>query len=159
MTSLSPRIQQAVLELARSADLKNIRVVEFMARLMDQPPGDSPFSSVSSEVRTAELPGGFLVEGAFTLEAGPESGEASGSFLEMKYRVGAVYELRTEQLPTVEVLEAFAKTNGMIHLWPYFRAYVQQACAQLAIMPIVLPPFRIKPEPPPEPPTGSGPLN
>lgn len=159
MTPLSPRIQQAVLELARSADLKNIRVVEFTARLMEQPPDDSPVASVSSKVRTAELPGGFVVEGAFTLEAGPESGEGGGSFLELKYRVGAVYELRGEALPTAEVLDAFAETNGMIHLWPYFRAYVQQACAQLAIMPIVLPPFRIKPEPLPEPPTGSGPLN
>jgi hypothetical protein len=159
MTSPSPQLQQSVLELARSADLKNIRVVEFMARLMDQPPGDSPVASVSSEVRTAELPGGFLVEGAFTLEAGPESSEGGGSFLELRYRVGAVYELRAEALPPTEVLEAFAKTNGMIHLWPYFRAYVQQACAQLAIMPIVLPPFRIKPEPPTEPAKGSDPMN
>lgn len=44
---------------------------------------------------------------------------------------------------TDEVLIEFAQTNGMVHLWPYARAFVQTASASLGLAPIVLPVFRV----------------
>jgi hypothetical protein len=39
-----------------------------------------------------------------------------------------------------ELVSQYANVNTMVHLWPYFRAFVQTSCAQLLIRPIVLPP-------------------
>lgn len=142
MSLLTPEIQHSVSALARTVDLTNIRTVEFSAQLLDQPAEGQPLTvEVDSDVKTGLVPGGFVVEARLTLSA-RASQEGSPAFLEVLYRVGAVYRLAGE-LPAPEVLGLFAETNGMIHLWPYFRAYVQQACAQLGIPPIILAPFRI----------------
>ncbi|HYO65106.1 MAG TPA: hypothetical protein VEU33_03405 [Archangium sp.] len=137
-------MQQAVFALARAVDLVDIRTVGFSAKTLEPArEGQQLAVAVEPEVKTAQLPDGFVVEARFTLKARAGS-EAGHEFLEMFYHVGAVYRLASA-LPPVEVLGAFAETNGMIHLWPYFRAYVQQTCAQLGLPPIILPPFRISP--------------
>jgi hypothetical protein len=48
-----------------------------------------------------------------------------------------------------EVLDEFMRSNAMNHLWPYARNYVQISSAQLGLVPILLPPFRVSPRPPP----------
>jgi preprotein translocase subunit SecB len=146
-------LTKEVLALARVVELTNVRVVEFGARLLEQAPATTQevHVEVDSQVQPGILPGGFLVEGQFKLKAGVRAEEAK-DFLELNYRVGAVYRLPSEPLPPIDVLRAFAETNGMVHLWPYVRAYVQQTCAQLGVPIITLPPFRIVPkEAAPEP--------
>ena len=144
MSLPAPERQRAIHDLARAVDLTNIRTVEFSAQLLEQPPEIQPVAlAVNSDLKTGQVPGGFVVEARFSLKArtGAEGGH---DFLELLYRVGAVYSF-AGTLPPDEVLGAFAETNGMIHLWPYFRAYVQQTCAQLGIAPIILSPFRLAP--------------
>lgn len=144
MSLLTKEIQHAVSELARVVELTNVRVVEFGGRLLEQAPATTQemHVEVDSQVQPGILPGGFVVEGQFNLTARPTA-EESKDFLELKYRVGAVYRVPSEPLPPIDVLRAFAETNGMVHLWPYVRAYVQQTCAQLGVPIITLPPFRI----------------
>lgn len=96
----------------------------------------------------------FVTEGRFVVKARAKV-EGSTPFAELELRMGAVYR-HGSPLPAPEVLEAFAKTNSMVHLWPYLRAFVQQSSAQLGLPPIMLPPFRVQPislgEPAREPP-------
>jgi hypothetical protein len=150
MSLPAPELKQALLALSQGLELVNIRTVEFAARLLEQPDERVPVSiAVDSDMNTMQAPGGFVVEARFTLKARPST-EGSRDFVELLYRVGAVYRAPGAP-PPVEVLEAFARTHGMIHLWPYFRAYVQQACAQLGVRPIILHPFRLgSAAPPPE---------
>lgn len=150
MSLPEPELKKALLALSQGVELVNIRTVEFAARLLEQPDERLPVAlAVDSDMQTALTPGGFVVEARFTLKARPNL-EGAPDFAELLYRTGAVYRAPGAP-PPLEVLEAFARTNGMIHLWPYFRAYVQQACAQLGIRPIILAPFRLGPaRPPPE---------
>jgi preprotein translocase subunit SecB len=153
MSPLTKDIQQAVFDLARVVELTNVRVVEFGARLLEQAPATTQevHVEVDSQVRPGVLSEGFVVEGQFKLKA-RTTAEGTKDFLELNYRVGAVYRLPSESLPPINVLKAFAETNGMVHLWPYVRAYVQQTCAQLGVPIITLPPFRVVPkEAAPEP--------
>lgn len=147
MSKLTQEVQQAVLELARLVDLSNIRTVGFSARLFEQSPATTQEMrvEVDSQVQPGILTGGFIVEGEFKVTA-RSIAEEPKDFLELSYRVGAVYRLPSASVPPMEVLSAFAETNGMVHLWPYVRAYVQQACAQLAVAAIILPPFRVVPK-------------
>ncbi|WP_309891702.1 hypothetical protein [Archangium sp.] len=144
MSLLTKEVQQAVFALARVVELTNVRVVAFGARLLEQAPATTQevHIEVDSQVQPGVLPEGFVVEGQFKLTARTTFEEAK-DFLELNYRVGAVYRLPSAPLPPIDVLRAFAETNGMVHLWPYVRAYVQQTCAQLGVPIITLPPFRI----------------
>ena len=144
MSTLSNEMLQAVADLARRVNLADIRTVEFGARLVAQAPEtiQELHAEIDSQVRSAAMDDGFLVEGQFQVKARTQS-ENPRDFLELNYRVGAVYQVEPEFMPSTEVLRAFAESNGMLHLWPYVRAYVQQACAQLAVPVIVLPPFRV----------------
>ncbi|ATB29862.1 hypothetical protein [Melittangium boletus] len=144
MSTFSKEVSQAVADLARLVRLADIRTVEFGARLFAQAPEtiQEMHAEIDSQVRSATLDNGFLVEGQFKVTARTLSEEPQ-NFLELNYRVGAIYQVAPSSMPSAEVLSAFAESNGMVHLWPYVRAYVQQACAQLAIPVIVLPPFRV----------------
>jgi preprotein translocase subunit SecB len=144
MSTFSKEIQQAVAELARLVSLVDIRTVEFGAKLIAQAPEtvQSMHAEVDSQVRSGTLEKGFLVEGQFNVTAKSRS-EEHQNFLELNYRVGAIYQVEPQLVPSAEVLRAFAELNGMVHLWPYVRTYVQQTCAQLAIPVIILPPFRV----------------
>lgn len=146
MSTFSNEVSLSVMELARVVDLVNIRTVEFSARLSSEAPESIQelHAEIESQVRSGVLASGFIVEGQFKVTAKTMTGEPR-EFLELNYRVGAVYQVDSKPLPSTEVLNAFAASNGMVHLWPYVRAYVQQACAQLAVPVIVLPPFRVVP--------------
>lgn len=143
MTTLDEETTRGVAQLARESDLQHIRTLEFAAKLISPPPPASEqiHLDLSANVEVAPSNGGFATEGRFEVKAG--SGPERKLFVELSVRIGAAYRY-SESLPAQEVLEGFAKTNGLIHLWPYFRAYVQQSCGQLAIPPIIIPPFRIK---------------
>ncbi|MBF5044750.1 hypothetical protein FGE12_20280 [Aggregicoccus sp. 17bor-14] len=144
MSALSPEVQKQVIALARNVSLRDVRVVSFRAERVGVPaPGpEAAALSVDSQVAHAPLPPhGFVIEMRFRVEA--RAREAAGEpFALFEYRVGAIYGLNGE-LPTAAVLDAFGRTNGMVHLWPYLRAYIQQASAQLSLPALVLPPYRV----------------
>jgi preprotein translocase subunit SecB len=146
MSTFSKETTQAIADLARLVSLVDIRTVEFGARLFAHAPEtiQAMHAEIDSQVRAGTLEKGFLVEGQFKVTARTRSEEPQ-NFLELNYRVGAIYQVEPQFMPSAEVLHAFAESNGMVHLWPYVRAYVQQACAQLAIPVIVLPLFRALP--------------
>ena len=87
----------------------------------------------------------FAVIAAFTLRVKTKEGaKPVARFVYRclaKYRGGATDD-------DDDVLLEFAKSNGMIHLWPYARAFVQAASAQLGLVPILLPVFRVVSAPP-----------
>jgi len=61
----------------------------------------------------------------------------------MRYHAIAIYLIAQDSEFTDDNLQLFAQTNGMFHIWPYLRAFVQNSCAQLGAPVITLPPFRI----------------
>ena len=129
-------------ELARGCTLKNVRPIRFSARLVrDAPP---PSSTVHLSVRpqvgfTRDGKDGFSVRAAFAFHArGPDN----AIFFRAAYDVVASYLADRDDFSDA-ALERFSQTNAMIHLWPYFRAFVQSACGQLGIPPMTVPVFRV----------------
>lgn len=142
MTALDEASTRAVAELARSVELQQIRTVEFHSRLVSQAPAmtEQIHLDLNANVESGLVEGGFGVEGKFDVKA---SGPSRTTFAEFSIRIQASYRV-PGPAPEAKAVDAFARSNGVIHLWPYFRAYVQQSCGQLSIPPIVIPPFRIK---------------
>jgi preprotein translocase subunit SecB len=69
--------------------------------------------------------------------------ESSTAVARIRYHVIAVYSSSESPDFEDEQLQLFAQTNGMVHVWPYLRAFVQSSCASLGIPAITLPPFRV----------------
>ncbi|WNG21356.1 hypothetical protein [Cystobacter fuscus] len=61
----------------------------------------------------------------------------------MRYHAIAMYSIVQGSEFSDDDLQLFAQTNGMIHVWPYLRTFVQNSCAQLGAPVVTLPPFRI----------------
>jgi preprotein translocase subunit SecB len=133
----------AVAALARKVELKNVRMVELSAKVTGVTPTsiEAVDAALDIEVSVQRLPEGFVADARLELHA-REKQEDGPEFMALSCRVGAIYRVAGE-LPSEATLQAFARTNGLIHLWPYLRTYVQQACAQLAAPVIILPPFRV----------------
>lgn len=151
MKTLTKELQDAIAKIAQKVELTDVRTVELSARLVGKPVARKQ-AHLEIEARTSPGPvdDGFVVEGNFTLRVRPKKeGEEPGPpYLEVTYRAGAIYRWPGD-LPRSEHLLAFAETNGLHHLWPYFRAFVQEACGRLSLAPVIIPTFRaIKYQPP-----------
>lgn len=131
--------------LAAAVELLDVRPMGFLARLVREnpPPGTVLAVDVKNQLSVRqEDEGRFVIYARFAMGAHPE-GEPKGEFLKIRYDLIGRYRVPPEHPLGPEVLELFAKTNGMVHLWPYLRAFVANACAQMGVVPITLPPFRV----------------
>lgn len=134
-------------QLAGAVELVEVRPLGFLARLLrDVPSMDTPIAlGINNAVSaTVEGTGQFVVRADFKLAGHPEA-DAKAEFLKIGYTIISRYRVPAEYPLEQEVLDLFAKTNGMVHLWPYLRAFVSNSCAQMGMMPITLPPFRVQP--------------
>jgi hypothetical protein len=132
--------------LASAVELVEIRPIGFLARLTrSAPPLETPIAVSVKNPLAASLEGDaeFLVHADFSLAVHPEA-EPKAEFLKIRYTVISRYRVPPGHLLEQEALDFFARTNGMVHLWPYLRAFVANSCAQMGIIPITLPPFRVQ---------------
>lgn len=150
MKTLTKELGDSVAKVAQKIELLDVRTVEMSARLTGAP-ANQVHVEIDATAAPGKVEGGFVVEGSFAVRLRPKTaargGEAGDAFFEAKYRAGAMYRFPGE-LPPAEVLVAFAETNGLVHLWPYFRAFVQDACGRMGVARVVIPAFRaVKYEP------------
>jgi preprotein translocase subunit SecB len=142
--SPSGEMTSAVLRISNGSDLYDVRTIGTSARLHR----DAPETGVALTAGLAinlncQISGEeFRIIGKFALKAHEERKTEKHSFFSATLRIVAYYRMRSGVQINQEELETFARSNGMIHLWPYFRAFVQQTCGQFSVPPIVLPPFR-----------------
>ncbi len=139
----SPSLVDAteVAKLAAACSLKDVRAIRFTARLVSDAPEPGSDIQLNIQPRVAfqrGQDGKFAVRATFTLAAQVQDAD----FTRMTYDVVASYFAQSEF--SDDTLLAFAQTNSMIHLWPYFRAFVQRSCGELGIAPMTIPVFRIK---------------
>jgi hypothetical protein len=136
-------------ELAKEVDLIDIRTTGMVARLASGPApelGQAMDASIrikAGVVREGET--GFIV--TLAVDCRPRRSKKDREFGRFVYRGIARYH--AQKAWPQEVLDEFMRSNAMNHLWPYARNYVQISSAQLGLVPILLPPFRVSPRPPP----------
>lgn len=136
--------------IAKNARLDSINIRRVSADLLSDIDllDDSAVLSYSHVVEhhftpgTNDGPGALRVQVSFTVrvDAGIEGHQA----LDLRCTFDVRYGLPTE-VPDAVVpnFGAFAKTNTLIHVWPYFREFVQSMTARMGLPPLPLPLFRI----------------
>lgn len=141
----SSELASAVRRIAKGSDLYDVRTIATFARLLAEAPELGVPLNVTLAINLPSQIDGeeFRIIGKFALKAHEEGKTEQQSFFSARLHIVAYYRLHEGEKITQEELEAFASSNGMIHLWPYFRSFVQQSCGQFSIPPIVLAPFRV----------------
>lgn len=126
------------------AKLKDIRPTEMSAAVLSSMAGDG--SEIKLGLKTSwrleSMEQGFSVAVRFDLETREEGQEEA--YARFRYSVAALYEMPESEVEySDEDLQVYARYNSLIHLWPYMRAFVQNACGQLMIPPVVVPVYRV----------------
>lgn len=127
-----------------ATELLDIRPMEMRAAVLRQPPAyDAPVQlALETSLRLERQgPEQFSVAARFGLKTMAE-GETE-PFAQFSYSVAASYSLSGGAEFADEDLHPFAQHNSMLHLWPYFRSFVQASCGQMMIPPVVVPVFRV----------------
>lgn len=63
--------------------------------------------------------------------------------LEVSARIEAIYTITTNSNFTPYQLKCFAKANGMLNVWPYWRDFVQSSVQRAGLPALALPLFRV----------------
>jgi preprotein translocase subunit SecB len=139
-----PGAIEAVRRVARECELYDLRILGLTAKLLEEAPsvGTRLDAALDIGLNVQTNPEDFRVVGQFNLRVHDAERDDRQSFFSAGFKVVGYYRFTAGCSATEEELREFARLNGMLHLWPYFRTFVQQTCGQLSIPPIVLPPFR-----------------
>jgi preprotein translocase subunit SecB len=63
--------------------------------------------------------------------------------LEIKARIEIIYSIPENSQFTQHQLRSFAKSNGMLNAWPYWREFIQNVVQRAGLPPLTLPLFRV----------------
>ena len=131
--------------LMRCADLASVRFVKFGLTL--SPNGGDPNQDI--DVSTHSKITGESGEGELHLyfDLRVKGKREETVVLEIAGRLQAIYKIPTEENPTNSQIKAFARSNGMLNVWSYWREFVQSATVRAGLAPLTLPLFRVIPAP------------
>lgn len=134
----------AVIALAQRAELLEFLPTGTLARrtagVSGPPPGARIDLNIDTRVGVVRDQDRFVVLAAIGVRTRTNGGDAK-PFARFLYRVNVRYSNAGDA--SDEALLAFAQTNGMVHIWPYARAYVQAAATSMGLVPVTLPFFRV----------------
>lgn len=127
--------------LIACAQLQSIRFVKFALGLnLLEGSSAEEVELFTSEKSTGRLSASGMTL-TFDLRVRGKSGERY--VMDINGRIEALYDLPNSEPPTDRQMKAFAKTNGMLNIWPYWREYVQSATLRAGLPPLTLPLFRV----------------
>jgi hypothetical protein len=131
--------------LMRCADLDSVRFVKFGLTL--NPEGYRPMGEIDVSTQskiTSELEVGEM---RLYFDLRVKGRREDDVLLDIAGRLEAIYKLPPDESPTANQIKAFAKSNGMLNVWSYWREFVQSATTRAGLAPLTLPLFRIVPVP------------
>jgi preprotein translocase subunit SecB len=80
-------------------------------------------------------------EFSFALNATHENPDSKP--MEILLTLEATYKVPIEITFSAKQVKAFATTNGMLNVWPYWREFVQSVTSRAGLPPLTLPLFRV----------------
>jgi preprotein translocase subunit SecB len=147
MNQIDP-LRAAAARISGCAELLDVRLVSMSAVSLNFSAPDATlgfqveiFPEVSDAEGTAALgvTAGFVVE---VFEAGQE-GERGTEVARIECRYAALFVCDLTPPPRAEEIDAFARTVGVLALYPYARAVIQDTTARMGLPPLTMGIYRI----------------
>lgn len=137
---LDRQTHELVKGLIACANLKSIKFVKFNVSV-ELPHGIAEEIELSTSGRSAGQKGENGMSLTFDLRL--EGSKGQTRIITIAGRISAEYDLPEDANPTPAQIKAFAKTNGMLNVWPYWREFVQAATLRAGLPPLTMPLFRV----------------
>ena len=96
-----------------------------------------------------ETQGSLSAVVVLTLEGKKKASQGPKESLVIQGTFGLVYSVREEASFSDEQVDAFAKTNAIYNIWPYWREFVQSMSARMNLPPLIIPVFHLFGKPAP----------
>lgn len=137
-------LPQQVLELAKRVELRALAPTGTLAktRAGEVLPGLGEQFNVHINLATGmtRTHDGFI--GVVTVGVQAQRKEARRPFAHFIYRVNVQYAAAGDV--TDEAIQTFVQTNGLVHVWPYARAWIQSASLSMGLPNVLLPFYRVQ---------------
>ena len=127
--------------LVSCANLQAVRFTKFGLTLKPSTEGKELDVYTSSKAAGEHSEGGMLL--TFDLRLQGKADEAV--VLDIAARVVLEYALPANTIPSSTDMKLFARANGMLNVWPYWREFIQNSTLRAGLPPLTLPLFRVVP--------------
>lgn len=134
------------LRLISAVQIKGIRLVETAARARISSPREvkevEAVLGYSARLKEHRKDGTFVVASTMEVRLAPrESNERPAVSIKAGFEL--TYALPQDFRVSRSELNAFAQTNGIFNVWPYWREFVQNMFVRMALPPFTLPVYRL----------------
>jgi preprotein translocase subunit SecB len=158
--------QRKAARIAVMADLRDVRLFKASVEFDHFPESGRPLSWNLEMTPTTTFNDGaeyFVLEVEYTVEITesadePADDEGQGEVGSISFKLAALYDIHApakKAQPTVEELDAYAKTYGTMAVYPYAREFIQSMTSRMGLPPLTLSTLRLPypdtSEPPSEP--------
>lgn len=140
------RDARAFSDLIRTVNIQSIRLLALNTQTAPTIP---PFQSNDAQIRinwrhrVGEVEGTqFIVHAEIEASVVP-SKDSKEAFFSLVAAYELVYAVSSGFRASKTVLDAFAGTNGIFNVWPYWRELVQSVSVRMQLPPVLLPVFRL----------------
>jgi hypothetical protein len=146
--------QRKAARVAAMADLRDVRLFKASVDFGRFPQGSQPLSWNLEMTPTATFDDGadyFILEIEYVVEISEvgidlTAGDESPGIGSISFKLAALYDLHAppkKPQPTVEELNAYAKTSGTMAVYPYAREFVQNMTSRMGLPPLTLSTLRL----------------
>ncbi|MFZ5440933.1 MAG: hypothetical protein ACOZQL_13070 [Myxococcota bacterium] len=141
---MQPDLQQQVLGLAKRAELRALTPTGMLAKMRPGEALPTPGEQFDLHLRVAtgmtRTPDGFI--GVATISVQAQRKAAKRAFARFVYRVNVHYVVPGEVAD--DAAQLFVQTNGLVHVWPYARAWLQSTSVSMGLTGVLLPFYRVQ---------------
>lgn len=132
----------SVRALIACVELQSVRFsrFSFISHLEARTDPDGEIEISSSSRSTPAIKDGIL---NITFDLGIQGHQKDVLVMSIGARIEVQYSVPKEQTFDAIQMKVFARSNGMLNVWPYWREYVQAATQRAGLAPLTLPLFRI----------------
>ena len=128
--------------LIACVELESVRLSRFkFVSDLEARPTPNGEVELSSSSRSEPILGADKLRINFDL--GLKGHQENALIIDMSARIEAIYSVPKEHGFTLEQCKSFAKSNGMLNVWPFWREYAQAATIRAGLAPLTLPLFRV----------------
>ncbi len=123
------------------AELESVRIIrsKFSSSLHSVPVSEVELATSTS--RTTETKDGAAL--IISLDLGLRGYREDDLLLDVSARIEAQYSVPEESVFSSFQLRSFARANGMLNVWPYWRDFVQSSVQRAGLPSLTLPLFRV----------------
>jgi preprotein translocase subunit SecB len=137
-------VAEKAAQVTSKVQIRSVRLIETTAQCHVQTSVDVPKPEIDMEFDASAMePSGGIFKVIARINTAVRAGGSDKKAIEIGVAHELIYSIPEDLNPSNEELAAFAETNAIFNVWPYWREYVQSTCQRMGMPSLLLPVFRL----------------